>query len=138
MARGSSRNRRRDAVTKRSLPSNSIHDLYATIKPVQRRIYEIQKFNPTQSEGYVIQKSVPLRRPNRRVIANHQRTPGSVAASTDFISRRAFPVVLENVPTLKTVCEARKERKEVLFAQGHTGRGSRPGFWTKSSKIRCK
>lgn len=137
MARGSSRNRRRDAVTKRSLPSNSIHDLYATIKPVQRRIYEIQKFNPTQNEGYVIQKSIPLRRPNRRIDANHQRNPGSVSASKDFVSPGAYRVVSES-PTLKTVCETRKERKEVLFAQGHTGRGSRPGFWTKSSKIRCK
>lgn len=39
----------------------------------------------------------------------------------------------------KSVCEHRAERKEVMFALNHAGKGGqRPAKWTKNSFKRCK
>lgn len=145
MARRSNRTRRREA--RRSLPTFSDRRRASTpsvsigrrdqwswaddrkIREARRRIDLAKRYKSTGMRVTPAGRPLNVGDPGqfKRHMARLQAVHGPVPG----------PIVI-NRPE-KTVCDRRRERREVLFASGKGGKkGQKAPVWTLNSKVRCK
>lgn len=142
MGRRNRREKRREA--RRSLPLQSLHNsfLAPTVRNIYSRIYE--KTYPSSKSNTRFSDSLYSRPLFRDTRAPDSGTSRGRSGRTGGLTLHQLRNVLESQPVLnqrrtKTVCESRRERRELLFAFGYGGRiGQRTPRFTQTSKISCK
>lgn len=136
----SGKKRRRVEDSRRSLPTSR--------NATQKKTRSTLSVSQLQAlRAYVDMMSTPTRPRAARHMVPTRLVVGPVAkavANPSGVFKRhlanlkkiAGPIV-PNRPE-KTVCEARRERREVIFAKGQGGRsGQKSPVWTRKSKIKC-
>lgn len=138
MARRSNR-RRREELTKRSLPP---------VRFSNRRTDRTRRDRSRRSRSPVLASPVsshvalnPYFADLRNFYVSSVAHPVNVNKAKVDRKAKVKPLRYPTISTTpeKTICESRSERKQVMFATGSAGRkGQRTPMWTQKSKVRCK
>lgn len=128
------RQRRRDAVTNRRLPTrrSSTRATSDYGYDERRNRYETTEFQS---------RLLPYRQKSPSRLFENVNNRKSVPTNRAYLPKlRVGQVVSQNLPQRqKSLCEQRQTRVEVIHATGNAGRrGQRSPIWTRKSKVRCK
>lgn len=136
MGRSSRSRKRRDIVAKRSLPLSYSRRLRDRKRAEARSRSRSPLLLSPRAFGARLELA-PYRATRKAFTVTPVLHSPNVNRKVDR-SVRFRPAQLPT-KSVKTVCESRKERKQVMFASGRAGRkGQRTPIWTKQSKLRCK
>lgn len=148
MSRRQRNRRRRDEISKRSLPTS-----FSRLDRTPLSPYELQRYvemndpiinnRVNRRIGYVTQNKFASVRGETPSTQKRDQAYQSWRVKTPVVSgssRRSQQSGQRNVKAdARSVCEQRRERAEVMFATGVAGsRGQRAPVWTSRSKVRCK
>lgn len=142
MGKSSRTNRRREA--RQSLPTKTVRRYvpYSNVSKKFRRFapnYNSSRTATGKGTRYVTKRGL-------RVIQNRQRRSRSVPNTGNLLRSMSGTVVFDSITPqrnvrkkVRTVCEQRSVREQVLHALKKTGRsGQKTPVWTMLSKKRCK
>lgn len=134
MGKSRSRKRRRDEVTTRRVPT--FYDQTYKMPSTDLSSF-LDDFRDVRSVVDLVdpQRARPTSVGPRFVTEYQNKNLERQSSPYDpFVARKMRPARVE-----KSLCESRRERKEVIFATGNSGRkGQRPPIWTRLSRVRCK
>lgn len=135
MAKNSRRRRRRDEISNLRLPTTDfgLRAAVTDLKYVDGLARAFKTDVETLVEARFFEPSVEVREPGPQPNVNKPQQPYRAPSLYTNVQRGGRD------RNLKTVCEERSERREVMFATNKAGRsGQKTPRFTAKSKVRCK